>query len=205
MGRRIRFRAVARVGLEVVGAATYLCPPAPERPPRPARRTAVHRQPAPRCVRLPARRSALERIVARGLFREHLDLGGRAHPDDGSSLFFSLQALADPDGAQVGADAVYLGFSKDGTTAVVVKVLMTAAPPRRVSPTMPPRSRRRAGGRRRMGDLDGVAQTGSAADLGHLVDRSRLDGAGTGNGAAWASTPSSVSRISGPRSASPAR
>ena len=49
--------------------------------------------------------------------------------NDGSNLFLSLQAVIDPDGAQVGSDAVYFGFSKDGTTGIFVKVVMDAAPP----------------------------------------------------------------------------
>jgi hypothetical protein len=49
--------------------------------------------------------------------------------NDGNNLFLSLQAVVDPDGAQIGSDAVYLGFSKDGTTGVFVKLVMDAAPP----------------------------------------------------------------------------
>ncbi|HEY6476210.1 MAG TPA: hypothetical protein VI456_06475, partial [Polyangia bacterium] len=49
--------------------------------------------------------------------------------NDGSNIFLSLQAIVDPDGAQIGADGIYLGFSQDGTTAKFVKVVMDAAPP----------------------------------------------------------------------------
>jgi hypothetical protein len=49
--------------------------------------------------------------------------------DDGANLFLSLQAIVDPDGAQVGSDAVYLGVSQDGATAIMVKVVMDAVPP----------------------------------------------------------------------------
>jgi hypothetical protein len=49
--------------------------------------------------------------------------------NDGTYLYFSLQAIADPDGAQIASDAVYLGFSQDGTTGILVKVVMDAAPP----------------------------------------------------------------------------
>jgi hypothetical protein len=49
--------------------------------------------------------------------------------NDGSNLFLSLQAIVDPDGAQVGGDGFYLGFSKDGTTGMFVSVVMDAVPP----------------------------------------------------------------------------
>jgi hypothetical protein len=48
---------------------------------------------------------------------------------EGNYLFISLEAKVDPNGAVAGADAVYLGFSRDGTTADLVKIMMTAGPP----------------------------------------------------------------------------
>ena len=113
----------------VASAQTYLCPPAPE---------GVFGLPGgPRFTDSPlpdAFASQLDDPRWNGSWREDFadststEAGARIL-NDGTSLFFSLQAIADPDGAQVGSDAVYLGFSKDGNTGVVVKVLMDAASP----------------------------------------------------------------------------
>lgn len=113
----------------LASAQTYLCPPAPE---------GVYGLPGgPRFTDSPlpdAFASQLDDPRWNGSWREDFadststEAGARIL-NDGTSLFFSLQAVVDPDGAQVGSDAVYLGFSKDGTTGVVVKVLLTAAPP----------------------------------------------------------------------------
>ena len=110
-------------------AQTYLCPPAPE---------GVFGLPGgPRFTDSPLPdtfASQLDNPRWNGSWREDFadststEAGARIL-NDGTNLFFSLQAVVDPDGAQVGSDAVYLGFSKDGTTGVVVKVLMDAAPP----------------------------------------------------------------------------
>ena len=108
--------------------------------------------------------------------------------NDGTSLFFSLQAVVDPDGAQVGSDAVYLGFSKDGTTGVVVKVLMTAAPPSAGftnDATSISTARGLLVGRATNGGStgwpkQGLPQTWASSSTVHV-----WTGNGTANGAAW--------------------
>jgi hypothetical protein len=111
------------------GAQTYLCPPPPE---------GVFGLPGgPRFAESPlpdAFASQLDDPRWNGAWREDFAVSSSTEAgarilNDGTSLFLSLQATTDPDGAQQGADAVYVGFSKDGTTGVMVKVLLTAAPP----------------------------------------------------------------------------
>jgi hypothetical protein len=110
-------------------AQTYLCPPAPE---------GVYGLPGgPRFTETPAPDSFAPQLDDprwNGAWREDFSVSSSTEAsarilNDGTSLFVSLQATADPDGAQIGSDAVYLGFSQDGTTGVVVKILMDAAPP----------------------------------------------------------------------------
>jgi hypothetical protein len=48
---------------------------------------------------------------------------------EGGFLFISLDTPVDPNGAAINSDAVYLGFSRDGVTAEMVKITMTAVPP----------------------------------------------------------------------------
>jgi len=110
-------------------AQTYLCPPAPE---------GVFGLPGgPRFADSPAPdtfASELDDPRWNGSWREDFSVStsteaGARMLNDGTYLYISLQATVDPDGAQVGSDAVYLGFSKDGNTGVVVKILMDAASP----------------------------------------------------------------------------
>ncbi len=110
-------------------AQTYLCPPAPE---------GVFGLPGgPRFADSPAPdtfASQLDDPRWNGSWREDFSVStsteaGARILNDGTYLYISLQATVDPDGAQVGSDAVYLGFSADGNTGVVVKVLMDAASP----------------------------------------------------------------------------
>ena len=110
-------------------AQTYLCPPAPE---------GVFGLPGgPRFTESPAPdifAPELDDPRWNGAWREDFSVSSSTEAsarilNDGTSLFVSLQATVDPDGAQIGSDAVYLGFSQDGTTGIVVKILMDAAPP----------------------------------------------------------------------------
>ena len=48
---------------------------------------------------------------------------------DGDALYVSFEARVDPDGAAANVDGIYVGFSQDGTTAVMTNVTMTAGPP----------------------------------------------------------------------------
>jgi hypothetical protein len=110
-------------------AQTYLCPPAPE--------GVFGLTGAPRFADNPAPdqfATQLDDPRWNGAWREDFsdtsstEASARILMDD-TYLYISLQAIVDPDGAQVVSDAVYLGFSQDQTTGIAVKILMDAAPP----------------------------------------------------------------------------
>jgi len=110
-------------------AQTYLCPPPPE---------GVYGLPGgPKFAESPAPdtfASQLDDPRWNGSWREDFATGSSTEVGvrvlkEGNFLFLSLEAKADPNGAAINSDAIYLGFSRDGTTAEMVKVTMTAAPP----------------------------------------------------------------------------
>ncbi|HVZ88807.1 MAG TPA: MYXO-CTERM sorting domain-containing protein [Polyangia bacterium] len=110
-------------------AQTYLCPPAPE--------GVFGLTGGPRFAETPAPdqfATQLDDPRWNGAWREDFsdssstEASARILMDD-TYLYISLQAIVDPDGAQVVSDAVYLGFSQDQTTGIAVKVLMDAASP----------------------------------------------------------------------------
>jgi hypothetical protein len=55
---------------------------------------------------------------------------------EGNVLFVSLEGKVDPNDAAVNSDGVYLGFSRDGVTAEMVKVTLSASPPLKNSPAV---------------------------------------------------------------------
>ena len=110
-------------------AQTYLCPPPPE---------GVFGLPGPpRFLDSPPPdtfASQLDDPRWNGSFREDFATVSSTEAGvrlliDGNFLYISLEAKVDPDGAVAGSDTIYLGFSRDGTIAEMVKVVMSAAPP----------------------------------------------------------------------------
>ena len=171
-----------------------------------SRGAAVHRQPGPRHVRLPARRSALERIVARGFRRQHLDRGGRADPERRHQ-----PVLQPAGGRRSGRRAGRLGRRlprvqqgrNDRRGGQGPDGLRRRRRP--ASPTTPPRSRPPAGGRRRTADRRGGPSRGCRRP--GPPRRPSTSGRETGRPTArpGGSTPSSASPIWGRRSAWAAR
>ena len=121
---------VLHLGLtSIAQAQTFLCPPPPE---------GVFGLPGgPKFAESPLPdpfASQLDDPRWNGAWREDFATASSTEASarilrEGDSLFLSLEARVDPNGAAANADSVYLGFSKDGVTAVMVKVTMTAGPP----------------------------------------------------------------------------
>ena len=167
-----------------VAAQTYLCPPPPE---------GVYGLPGPPQFANPSAGdtfySQLDDPRWNGSWREDFpsattstEAGARIL-SDGTYLYFSLQALADPDHAQPNADAVYLGFSQDGTTAIIVKIVMSGTPTDYVdSPNFSPATAWKTTD----GGVSSWHTTGPQAWVAPTQNNIRVwTGAGTGNGAEW--------------------
>ena len=189
-GRRWASAGAFALSLFWVSAAraqtTYLCPPAPAGIPGLPGGPKFAEAPVP-----DAFASQLDDPRWTGAWREDFSASQSTSVsarilDDGTNLFFSLQATADPDGAQVGGDAVYLGFSADGTTAVFVKIVMDAASPASGftndgTAISTASWWKTTNGGASPWPKQGLPQTWATSANVHL-----WTGNGTGNGAAWA-------------------
>lgn len=111
------------------GAVEYVCPPPPE---------GVYGLPGgPKFAESPAPdtfASQLDDPRWNGNYRHDFSDASSTEAavrmlKEGDALFLSFEARVDPDGATPTVDGVYLAFSKDGNTAVMTKVMLTAAAP----------------------------------------------------------------------------
>lgn len=159
-------------------AQTYVCPPPPE---------GVFGLPGPPKFADPtpdAFSSQLDDPRWNGAWREDFATGSSTEAGvrmlkDGDNLFISLEAKADPNGAAINADNIYIGFSQDGTTGVFVKASLLAGPPLTNSNQVQSAIAYKT-------TNGGTTWTAVAQGWADSTNVHAWAGTGTGNGDAWA-------------------